>query len=443
MAEELSHRRVLRIALPMILSGITVPLLGLVDTGVVGHLGAAEPIGAVGIGALILSTAYWAFGFLRMGVTGLAAQAAGRGDRAELIAILMRALLIGAAAGIGFVVAQKLVIQVGLMLAPAGSGVENLAEAYLRVRIWGAPAAICLYAINGWLIARERTGAVLLLQLWVNGLNIALDFAFVLGLGWGVAGVASATLIAEWAGLAFGLWLCREAFVGRVWRDKSVFAGQALRRMMSVNADILIRSVVLQAIFVAFVFKGARFGDDLLAVNQILLLFVETMAYALDGFAFSAEIMIGRAVGLGDRGLLRRAAKLNALWSLGLSLPLALGAFVLGPIAVTWMTDLPQLHALADAYLPWIVLVPMVAAGGYFFDGVFIGATRTRPMRNMMMLSGLVYLVALVTLTPLYGNHGLWAALIVSFVARGLSLAACYPALERSVARGSPPVVCT
>ncbi|HEX9856921.1 MAG TPA: MATE family efflux transporter, partial [Paracoccaceae bacterium] len=203
---EITHARVLRIAAPIVLSNATVPLLGAVDVGVVGQIGLAAPIGAVGIGAVVLASLYWIFGFLRMGTSGLTAQAHGAGDAAERSAILLRALLIGAAAGLAFVALQVPLFWAAFQLAPASAEVEGLAQHYLAIRIWGAPATIALYAVTGWLIALERTRAVLLLQLWMNGLNVGLDLWFVLGLGWGVGGVATATLIAEWTGLALGLW---------------------------------------------------------------------------------------------------------------------------------------------------------------------------------------------------------------------------------------------
>ncbi len=229
----ITHRRVLKIAVPIVLSNATVPILGAVDTGVVGQMGQAAPIGAVGIGAVILATIYWVFGFLRMGTTGLAAQARGAGDTAETGALLMRGLLLGGAAGLFFIVAQVAVFAGAFALSPASPEVEALTRDYLEIRIWGAPATIALYAVTGWLIAVERTRGVFVLQVWMNGLNILLDLWFVLGLGWGVEGVAVATLIAEWTGLALGLWLCRDAFGGNQWRDWArIFDPARLRRMM-------------------------------------------------------------------------------------------------------------------------------------------------------------------------------------------------------------------
>ncbi|HKL54619.1 MAG TPA: MATE family efflux transporter, partial [Roseovarius sp.] len=234
----LTHRRVLRIAIPIVLANITVPILGAVDTGVIGQLGLAAPIGAVGIGAVILSALYWVFGFLRMGTTGLTSQAHGAGRQGEVAAMLTRALMVAGAAGLLAITFQAPLFAGAFALSPASAEVESLAHDYLAILIWSAPAIIGLYGVTGWLIALERTRAVLVVQLAMNGVNVALDLWFVLGLGWGVAGVAGATFIAEWFGLGLGLWLCRDAFAVPAWRDWSrVFDAPALRRMASVNSD--------------------------------------------------------------------------------------------------------------------------------------------------------------------------------------------------------------
>ncbi|NOR30161.1 MAG: MATE family efflux transporter, partial [Sulfitobacter sp.] len=241
-----THRRVLNIAIPIVISNATVPILGAVDTGVVGQMGLAAPIGAVGIGAIILSALYWIFGFLRMGTVGLTAQAAGHGDDAEVAALLTRGLLIGGLAGLVIILLQIPLFWASFQVSPASAEVEGLARSYMQIRIWSAPAAIAIYAITGWLIAQERTRAVLVIQVWMNGLNILLDLWFVLGLAWGVEGVALATFLAEWTGAALGLWFCREAFGVPAWRDwPQVFDGPRWVNMMKVNGDILIRSLLL------------------------------------------------------------------------------------------------------------------------------------------------------------------------------------------------------
>jgi len=429
----LSHRRVLNIAIPVVLSNATVPILGAVDTGVVGQMGLAAPIGAVGIGAVILSAFYWVFGFLRMGTVGLTAQADGQGDAGEVAALLTRALMIGLGAGVVIIALQTALFWAAFQVSPASAEVEGLARQYMAVRIWSAPAAIALYGITGWLIAQERTRAVLVLQLWMNGLNIGLDIWFVLGLGWGVQGVALATAIAEWSGFALGLWFCRAVFAGVAWRAwDSVFDTARWVRMMSVNTDILIRSLMLQAIFVSFMFLGAGQGDVTLAANQVLLQFLMIAAFALDGFAFSAEALVGKAFGARDLARLRRAALLASGWGMVAAGLMALGFAVFGTAIVEAMTSSDVVRTQARVYLPYVVGLPVIACAAFMLDGIFIGATRSRDMRNMMAVSFAVYVVCVAVLEPALGNHGLWLAMLISFVVRAATLGARYPALERA-----------
>jgi MATE family multidrug resistance protein len=429
--QPVTHGRVLRIAAPIVLSNATVPLLGAVDTGVVGQLGAAAPIGAVGMGAIILASVYWIFGFLRMGTSGLAAQAHGAGDAGERGAILIRALAVAGGAGALMILAQGGIVWAAFRLAPASAEVETLARAYLDIRIWGAPATIALYAVTGWLIAVERTRAVLLVQLWMNGLNVILDLWFVIGLGWGVQGVAAATLIAEWTGLALGLWLCRAAFAPAALRDRArLLAAGPVRRMLAVNTDIVIRSVLLQASFTTLLFLGAGQGDVTLAANQVLLQFLEFTAYALDGFAFAAETLVGQAVGARRRDLVRRASVVASAWGVAAAAVLAVAFLALGPAIIDLMATDPGVRAEARCHLPWLVLAPLIGVASWMFDGIFIGATLTREMRNAMMVSVGVYAAAVAVLLPVFGNHGLWAALMVLNAARGLTMARLYPRAE-------------
>lgn len=252
-ARNITHRRVLAIAIPIVLSNATVPLLGLVDTAVVGQLGDPVPIGAVAIGGVILAALYWIFGFLRMGTTGLTSQAFGRDDQAEADALLSRALIVGLGAGLFFVAFHWVLFPLAFLVSPASAEVEASATLYMSIRIWSAPAAIALFGITGWLIAAEHTRTVLVLQVWMNGLNIILNFVFVLGLGMGVGGVAFASFLAEWSGLLLGLWFCRDTFRRPFWSTRAqVFDRIKLWRMASVNGDILLRSLFLQAIFLSF-----------------------------------------------------------------------------------------------------------------------------------------------------------------------------------------------
>ncbi|MEX0286407.1 MAG: MATE family efflux transporter [Paracoccaceae bacterium] len=432
----ITHRRVLNIAIPIVLANVTVPLLGIVDTGVVGQMGDAAPIGAVGIGATIVGLFYWMFGFLRMGTVGLTGQARGAGDTPEVAALLTRALLVGVIGGVALILLQVPLFAFAFFLSPASAEVESLATGYMAVRIWSAPAAVALFGITGWLIAQERTRGVLLLQLWMNGLNILLDVWFVLGLGWGVSGVAFATFLAEWSGLALGLFLCRGVFKGSDWRDRArVFDRARWQHMASLNSDILARSLLLEAIFVSFLFLGARFGDVTLAANQVLKQFVLVTAYGLDGFAFAAEALVGQALGARNRAALRRSSVLSSAWAMGVSVAMGLSIALFGVELIEIMAKSTEVQETARIYLIYLVFVPILSCAAFMLDGIFVGATRSRDMRNMMFVSFVVYLLALAALLPLFGNHGLWMALLISFIARGVTLGLKYPALERLAER--------
>ena len=430
----ITHRRVLKIAIPVVLANITVPLIGVVDTGVVGQIGLAAPIGAVGIGAIILSAGYWIFGFLRMGTTGLASQAYGAGQSDEVAALLIRALLIGLAGGFALTALQVPLFFLGFQLSPASEEVEGLAREYMAIRVWSAPAIISTYGITGWLIAKERTTAVFALHFLMNCTNVVLDVWFVIGFGWGVEGVAWASFLAEWCGFIFGLWLCRDVLLTRTCRDwPRVFDRGRLVLMASLNRDILIRSIIIQMIFVMFLFVGSDFSDVTLAANQVLLQFLHVAAYALDGFAFSAETLVGKAFGARNLKALRRGSLLSSYWGFVLIFILSAIFALFGEELVALMAKSEAVRIEAAEYLGWMVLAPFTGVAAWMLDGVFIGATRARDMRNMMALSFLVYILALVILVPLMENHGLWLALLISFIARAASLAIRYPALESAV----------
>ncbi|MCB4379941.1 MATE family efflux transporter [Synechococcus sp. MU1644] len=429
----LTHKRVLRIALPIVLSNATVPILGAVDVGVVGQMGEAAPIGAVAMGAIILSTVYWIFGFLRMGTVSLAGQAAGAGDDDEVSAWLTRALLVAGMGGAGLILLQFPIVWLAFQLSPASAEVESLARDYLFIRIWTAPAAIAVYALTGWLVAMERTGGVFWVQLVMNGVNIILNFVFVLGFGWGVSGVAIATVIAEVLGAGLGLWFCRAAFDRPAWRDwPRVLRRAQLIKMALLNTDILLRSLMLMIIFSSFVFLGARFGDVTLAANEVLIQFMYITAYAMDGFAFAAETLIARAYGRRDPMRVRRSALMTSMWGMAICCITA-GAFLfVGPWLIDVMAKDIEVQVVAREYLWWMVAAPLVGCAAWMFDGIFIGAGRGRDMRNMMAISFVLYWLAVLILLPLMGNHGLWAAILISFVARGVTLGLRYPALERA-----------
>lgn len=424
MTAEISHRRVLQIAAPIVLSNATVPLLGAVDTAVVGQIGLAAPIGAVGIGSVVLTTIYWAFGFLRMSTTGLTAQAKGAGDPAELSAVLFRALLVAATAGLAIVALQIPLFFVALKISPASAEVESLARGYLGIRVWSAPAAVAIYALTGWLIGVERTRAVLALQLWQNGANMGLDLWFVLGLGWGVRGVAFATLLAELSGLALGLWLVRGAFRPEVIADALKRMGDrpAIRRLFGASRDILIRTVLLQLAFTSFIFLSARQGDAALAANQVLSQLLSITAFALDGFAFGAETLVGQAIGARRPADLRRAIHLAFQWGAIGAVTLSLILLFGGSRIVALMARAGDVQAAAGKVLPWLIAAPLIGFASWIWDGIFIGAMLTGAMVRAMWPAVAAYALAAAVLVPLFGNNGLWAALMVMNALRAVTL---------------------
>lgn len=432
--EQLSYGKVLAISLPIILSNVTTPLLGVTSTAVVGQLGEAHLIGAVALGATIFTLLFWAFGFLRMGTTGLVAQADGAGEQQELSAILARALLLAAGAGLLLILLQWPLEWVSIYLLNGSAAVEAETRHYFHIRIWSAPFALANYAFLGWFIGLGRTRTSLYLQVVLNGANVVLNVAFVSWLGWGVGGVAIGTLIAEILAAGLGALIAHEELARRVtaidWRCALEISG--LKRMLAVNSDLMIRTLCLLFAFTFFTAQAAKSGDIILAANAVLLQFLNISAYMLDGFAFATEVLAGRAIGAARQAQFRRAVHVSSVWAGAVSLAVAAIFIVAGGMIIDAMAANQDVRETARLYLPWAIAAPVAGVACFQLDGVFIGATRTRDMRNMMILSLVVFLATWATLTPSFGNHGLWASMIVFFIVRGISLALYYPALERA-----------
>ena len=427
----LTHRSVLAIAVPVMLSNVSTPLIGIVDTAVVGRIPDPAYIGAVAVGALIFSFVFWAFGFLRMGTTGLTAQALGRNDREELRASLGRALLIAVVAGAVLIALQWPIRTLAFELLDGSLQVESLAAQYFDIRIWAAPATLANYAILGWFIGLGRTDIGLVLQLVLNVSNMLLDVLFVLGFGWDVRGVAAGTLLAECIAVAVGLIVAvRHArSFGRLRFDLPLWLRpDMLRRTIAVNTDIMIRSLALVFVFVWFMSRGAAAGDVVLAANAVLMQFNSVSAFFLDGLAFAAEALVGRAIGARRRDVLLRAMRLTTVWAVGVAAVIVVVLWFGGGLFIDALTVDAQARAAARTFLPWAALAPLLGVWSFQLDGIFIGATRSREMRNAMLASTAIYLVAWWLLTP-FGNHGLWAALWVSYIARTCTLAVYLPRL--------------
>lgn len=436
--DDFGARRVLAVALPVVLSNVTVPLQGAVDTAIIGNLGSAVYLAAVGLGAQIFSLLFGIFNFLQIGSSGLSAQALGAGDAGRVLNTLARAGLIALAIAAALIAAQVPLGAGGLLLFEASPETEALARVYFDIRIWGAPAELANYALLGWFAGQEMTGRLFRQQVFLATANIALNLLFVLGFGMDVDGVALGTVIASYAGLGYGLWLVRaraRLIAPPGWR---IDVARILRRdeliaVMALNRDIFIRTLLLIGAFAWMTRLGSTLGDAVLAANVVLWQFFLLSAYALDGFAIAAETLVGQAAGARDARRLRRAAIATSLWAGLLSVAIA-AAFVVfsGPI-IDVFTNAPPIRALARDYALWAALIPMAGFVAFQMDGIYIGATGAREMRNAMLVSAAVYYPGAWAMTQVFGNHGVWAGLYLFLILRAAALLALYPALERRV----------
>ncbi|TGT86248.1 MULTISPECIES: MATE family efflux transporter [unclassified Mesorhizobium] len=422
-AFSVTNRSVLAIAVPMTLAYLTTPLLGLVDTAVVGQFGDAALLGGLAAGALAFDVVFTTFNFLRSGTTGLVAQAFGRGDALEEQAVFWRAVLIAVVAGVVLAALSPLIAVGAQWFMDAGPRVSEAMGVYVRIRLLAAPFSLINYAVLGYVLGRGEGGLGLVLQLVLNGINIALCFLLGLELGWGVFGVAWATVTGEFLAMLLGL-----AIVVRRFRSSPPLPRHrlldmcAFRHMLSLNRDIMIRSFSLLAAFALFTRQGAEFGTVTLAANAVLMNFFLVAGYFLDGFATAAEQLAGRAIGARAAQPFRQAVRLTLFWGFGLAGGATLVLLLAGANLVAVVTTSQEVRAVADVYLPWAAFTALSGVLAFQMDGVFIGATWSRDMRNMMLLSFLVFAAALITLAPAFGNAGLWAALHVFLLVRGLSL---------------------
>ncbi|WP_192036053.1 MATE family efflux transporter [Halomonas sp. YLGW01] len=419
--------RIWPLAWPIILSNITVPLLGLVDTAVVGHLPDSRYLAAVTLGATLFGFLYWGFGFLRMGTTGLTSQAVGREDDTEVRTLLGQSLMMAAAIGAGLILASGPLIELGLKLLDGSAQATELAREYAGIRILSAPAVLANYAILGWFLGQQNSRVTLILMVLTNSVNIVLDLWFVVGLGMTSDGVAWATVIADYTALAAGLWLVRRqlgALGGQLDRARLI-ALSAYHALFAVNAQLFLRTLGLLFAMAFFTAQGASQGDTVLAANAVLLQFIMLVSYGLDGFAHAAEALTGRAVGRARWDEFAAAVRSAGRCSLAIAAA-AMLAFALGGEAlIALLTDLPEVRTTAATYLPWMVLMPLLAVWSYLLDGVFIGATATREMRNSIFAGLAVYLPLWWLAQPL-GNHGLWLAFSGFTLVRSATLGGYY-----------------
>ncbi|AKH41198.1 MATE family multidrug resistance protein [Altererythrobacter atlanticus] len=430
-------------AWPIMLGQASVPLVGIVDAAVVGRTGDAAALAGVALGATIISMVFWSFGFLRMGMTGLTAQAEGSGDEREVAALLLRSLAIGAAIGFVLVLLQWPIGELAFALLAGGEEVSREAGGYVGARFFGAPAALCVFAINGWLLGLGRTRAALLLQVVMNIANIALDIGFVWGLGMGARGVGLGTAGAEWIALATGLVVATQ-IAGRspfaIFRDlgaSMVFDRAALARLFAVNRDLMIRTIALLFLFAWFANAGARLGAVTLAANHVLLQFVSVAAFVLDAFAFTAESRIGKAIGANSPQQFRRAIRLAGEFSLLGGVLLSLVFWLGGSAAIHAITTDPETRAIARDFLFFAALIPVLGMPSWLLDGIFIGATAGRALRNAAVISTLSYLALDFALRP-HGNWGVWIAFTASYILRAAALGAHLPSLMHRISKRAP-----
>ena len=418
-----THRRVWALAAPMILSNISVPLVALVDSTVIGHLPHAHQLGAVAVGASMYIFLAWMMGFLRMGTTGFSAQAAGRGDGTALRQILVQGLLLSVLLSMLLGAIATPFSAVALSVMQPSAELHELSLDFFHIRLFGLPAALASYALVGWFLGTQNARAPLAILLTTNLVNIALNLWFVLGLDWGVAGSARASVIAEWSGALLGLWLTRGAL--RKFPGTLVLAALGVwhnwKPLLGVNRDIFIRSLMLQLVFFSITLQGARLGDATVAANALLLNGLLLAAHALDGLAHAVEALCGHAIGARDRNALRRSMVVACGWSLLASVVFALLFLFGGHLFIEMQTDIPSVRETAFQYLPYLALLPLIAVWSYLLDGLFIGATRAREMRDAMLISVVIAFPAAWALHG-SGNHGLWVSFLLFMVLRSLTL---------------------
>jgi MATE family multidrug resistance protein len=419
-----SNRDVWRIAAPMILSNVSVPLLGMVDTGVTGHLESPTYLGAVAIGGTIFGFLYTGMNFLRMGTTGIAAQCYGADDNDGLRVSLGQAIIVATLIALALIAVQVPIGNIAMSLFGAEADVEAFALEYFSIRIWSAPGTLANYVLIGWFIGLQNARVPLLIFLTINITNIILDLFFVLGLGMKVDGVALASVIAEYSGLLVGLIFAARALRRRSghWPLARLFNISAYGAFFSVNAHLFVRTMALMFTFAFVTAQGARLGGLVLAANAVLMNIQLLTSMALDGFAHAAEALVGKAIGQRNREALRQSVRLALRLSLTFAAGFCLLYLLVGPLLIRILTDLADVRETAMRYLPWLILSPIVSVWSFLYDGVYVGATRAKDMRNIMVFSTVGVFLPAWFLLQGYGNHGLWLAFTLFMASRGIGM---------------------
>ena len=424
----------MQIAWPIILANITIPLLGMVDTAVVGNLDNAALIGAIAIGSLVFGFVYWGFGFLRMSTTGLVAQADGADNQLEAHITFYRSALLALAIAALILLSQFFLIRFSLALMDGSVEVETAAKAYLQIRFWSAPATLLNFVVIGFFLGLGKTRVTLFLQVLMNGLNIGLDLLFVLVFHWGVEGVAWATVLSEYVVLILGMFLIwRHIPMSSAISRERLFDTDKLRQTLSLNGDLMVRTLCLLCLFATFTNQAAKIGDNVLAANSILLQFITFSAFLLDGFALATERLVGKAIGANDKKYYSAVVRTSMQLALMMAVTLSVVIWIFDGLAINMMTNVLPVRELAREYSFWVIISPLVAFLTFQLDGIFIGATRSKEMRNAMIVSLLVFLVFCYALQSWFGNHGLWLALWLSYPIRAATLMFYYPRINASI----------
>lgn len=428
LAFDVTHRLVLSIAVPMTLGFVTTPLLGVTDTAVVGRTGDAAALAGLAIGAVLFDLLFGSLNFLRASTTALVAQAFGRRDEHEQQAVFWRSFVLALAFGIIVVLVSPLLLAAGLKLMGPEGRVAEATATYFSIRILAGPFSLLNFTLLGFILGRGRGGTGLFLQALLNGTNIILSIYLGLVLGWGISGVAWGTAVGEGLAAVVGLAIVMRSFdKSKSPRLAEIFARHELIALIAINRDLLIRTFVLLGAFTLLTRIGTGFGPEVLAANAVLMNFFMVASFYLDGMANAAEQITGRAIGAGHRPAFERAVRLTAIWSFGLATVTAVVFLAAGHSAIAVLTTAENVRALAGEFLPWAALTSVTGALAFQMDGVFIGSTWSREMRNMMLAAFAGYLLALAVLVPAFGNHGLWLALNVFLALRGLFLLALLP----------------
>ncbi len=437
--DNITYRYLLEKAWPIVLANAAVPLLGLVDTAVIGNVGSVEDLGAIAFGALIFSFVYWSFGFLRMGTTGFVAQAAGAGDEVEIRAILGRVWLLAVMLGLLLIVLQWPIGQLALLLLDGSASVEATTAEYFYLRIWGAPATLTGFVLMGVLVGLGDSKQLLYVQLFLNGLNIVLDVTFAGYLNLGARGIALGTVIAEWSTVVFASWLIIRGLQRRnvsgepFWPWSRILDRQAMLRAAAANSDIMIRTLLMIFSFAFFINQSAQFGDVALAATHLLLQLISFSAFFLDGYAFVIESLVGTAKGKRDRIAFDVAVRRSTILALVTAIALALVIVLLGETLIRMLTDIPQVRQAAGSMRYMAAAYVLMSFAAFQLDGIFIGVSSTRQMRHAAFIAIACFLLLWSVLVGPFGFTGLWLAMIFYVVARAGALLLFYPQLRNSI----------